>query len=100
MLSSIVECLLLKCIPFWMLTHCFRICSSGFYHDPVAGWYYCSKDGLYYKHEKGEYVPLEHDESNVNPLVHIVTSEDAQAEALLSDPGETETPLGTFTCKS
>ncbi|KAF2541572.1 hypothetical protein F2Q68_00028914, partial [Brassica cretica] len=63
--------------------------TSGFYHDPVAGWYYCSKDGLYYKHENGEYVPLEHDES-----VHIVTSEDAQAEVLLSDPGEVETPLG------
>lgn len=60
----------------------FRICRSGFYHDPVAGWYYCSKDGLYYKHENGEYVPLEHDESNVDPLVHIVTSEDAQADAL------------------
>ncbi|KAL0686955.1 hypothetical protein Bca4012_086632 [Brassica carinata] len=69
--------------------------TSGFYHDPVAGWYYCSKDGLYYKHENGEYVPLEHDES-----VHIVTSEDAQAEVLLSDPGETETLLEPTGCSN
>ncbi|XP_024005766.1 uncharacterized protein LOC18029120 isoform X2 [Eutrema salsugineum] len=69
--------------------------SSGFYHDPVAGWYYCSKDGRYYKHENGEYVPLEYEESNVNPPGKVVTcdlSEDdsarknslAQAENVLS----------------
>ncbi|CAH8380187.1 unnamed protein product [Eruca vesicaria subsp. sativa] len=77
--------------------------SSGFYHDPVAGWYYSSKDGLYYKHENGEYVPLEYDESNVNPLVHIATSEEdsgrkyspAQAEVLL-----TETPSEPIGCSN
>ncbi|XP_048635244.1 uncharacterized protein LOC106396539 isoform X2 [Brassica napus] len=82
--------------------------TSGFYHDPVAGWYYCSKDGLYYKHENGEYVPLEHDESNVNPLVHIVTSEEdsgrkdspAQAEVSLCNPGETETLLEPTGCSN
>lgn len=34
-------------------------CSSGFYHDPNADWYYSSRDGLYYKFENGNYVLLE-----------------------------------------
>ncbi|XP_056859826.1 uncharacterized protein LOC108842331 isoform X1 [Raphanus sativus] len=59
--------------------------SSGFYHDPVAGWYYCSKDGLYYKHENGEYVPLDYEEDSGRK------DSPAQAEVLVSDPGETET---------
>ncbi|KAG5019685.1 hypothetical protein JHK87_015540 [Glycine soja] len=32
------------------------LCSSGFYHDPNAGWYYSSKDGC--KFEDGNYVLL------------------------------------------
>ncbi|KAL0726362.1 hypothetical protein Bca4012_022455 [Brassica carinata] len=72
---------------------------SGFYHDPVSGWYYCSKDGLYYKHENGEYVPLDYDESKVSPLVNIGRKDSpAQAEVLLSDPGET--PLETTGCSN
>ncbi|KAL9289087.1 putative G-patch domain, OCRE domain-containing protein [Arabidopsis thaliana] len=81
--------------------------SSGFYHDPNAGWYYCSKDGRYYKHENGEYVPLEYDESSVNPPGDIVTYEPSEddlgrkcafsqaenvengCEVSLSNPGET-----------
>ncbi|CAB80131.1 hypothetical protein [Arabidopsis thaliana] len=81
--------------------------NSGFYHDPNAGWYYCSKDGRYYKHENGEYVPLEYDESSVNPPGDIVTYEPSEddlgrkcafsqaenvengCEVSLSNPGET-----------
>lgn len=37
--------------------------SSGFYHDPVAGWYYSSRDCLYYKFENGNYVLMESDKS-------------------------------------
>lgn len=86
-------------------------CSSGFYHDPNAGWYYCIKDGRYYKHENGEYVPLEYDESAINPPGDIVTYEPSEdddsgrkyaenvengCEVSLSNPGET--PSGKFTC--
>ncbi|XP_010533470.1 PREDICTED: uncharacterized protein LOC104809251 isoform X2 [Tarenaya hassleriana] len=40
--------------------------SSGFYHDPTAGWYYSSKDCMYYKYENGEYTPLEFGETRVS----------------------------------
>ncbi|XP_020875537.1 uncharacterized protein LOC9305243 isoform X2 [Arabidopsis lyrata subsp. lyrata] len=87
--------------------------SSGFYHDPNAGWYYCIKDGRYYKHENGEYVPLEYDESAINPPGDIVTYEPSEdddsgrkyaenvengCEVSLSNPGET--PSETTGCSN
>lgn len=106
-----------NCIGFCMLTFFpFVKCSSGFYHDPNAGWYYCSKDARYYKYENGEYVPLEYDEAGVNPPPGVIVtcdpSEDdsgrkdafAQAENVenecqvsLSHPRET--PSGKVTCR-
>ncbi|KAF5757991.1 hypothetical protein HanXRQr2_Chr16g0724231 [Helianthus annuus] len=32
---------------------------SGFYHDPVAGWSYSTREGRYYLFENGIYVPWE-----------------------------------------
>ncbi|CAH2076914.1 unnamed protein product [Thlaspi arvense] len=65
--------------------------SSGFYHDPVAGWYYCSKDGHYYKHENGEYVRLGYEESGVNLPAEIATCEDDSATK--GSPAQTENGL-------
>ncbi|KAG2678807.1 hypothetical protein I3760_11G021400 [Carya illinoinensis] len=42
----------------------FHASSSGFYHDPVAGWYYSSRDRLYYMFENGNYVLLGSDKSD------------------------------------
>lgn len=38
--------------------------STAFYHDPVAGWYYSSRDSQYYVYKNGNYMPLTTDLEN------------------------------------
>ncbi|GMP33826.1 hypothetical protein CsSME_00006972 [Camellia sinensis var. sinensis] len=47
---------------------------SGFYHDPVAGWYYSSRDGLYYKFENENYVLLGSDQGDQSETYQCVNS--------------------------
>ncbi|KAG6587453.1 hypothetical protein SDJN03_16018, partial [Cucurbita argyrosperma subsp. sororia] len=47
--------------------------SSGFYLDPVADWYYSSRDGSYYKFENGSYVLLQSNEQVKNVRCVVIS---------------------------
>ncbi|KAL6973183.1 hypothetical protein U1Q18_027363 [Sarracenia purpurea var. burkii] len=69
---------------------------SGFYHDPTAGWYYSTRDSLYYKFEDGNYALLgsdqcgnsSHTSVQDDPSTHELSHKDVDHP--LSQGGESE----------